>query len=84
MSLNGHETTVQTGSTVFIPQEVWVTFTNTGKEPLSLVFIFSKPGFEQYLRDGSVLEGEKATPISAEELTALRHKNEWHTIYKNP
>jgi len=83
-TLNGHATPVRTGGTVFIPSGVWITFKNTGQEPLSLVFIFSKPGFEQYLREGSVREGEKVIPFSPEELTALRHKHEWHTVYKNP
>jgi mannose-6-phosphate isomerase-like protein (cupin superfamily) len=83
-TLNGHATPVRTGGTVFIPSGVWITFKNTGQEPLSLVFIFSKPGFEQYLREGSVREGENVIPFSPEELTALRRKNEWHTVYKNP
>jgi mannose-6-phosphate isomerase-like protein (cupin superfamily) len=83
-TLNGRATPVRTGGAVFIPSGVWITFKNTGQEPLSLVFIFSKPGFEQFLREGSVREGEKVIPFSSEELTALRRKNEWHTVYKNP
>jgi mannose-6-phosphate isomerase-like protein (cupin superfamily) len=83
-TLNGRATPVRTGGSVFVPSGVWITFKNTGQEPLSLVFIFSKPGFEQYLREGSVREGEKVIPFSPEELTALRRKNEWHTVYKNP
>jgi mannose-6-phosphate isomerase-like protein (cupin superfamily) len=83
-TLNGRATPVRTGGTVFIPSGVWITFKNTGQQPLSLVFIFSKPGFEQYLREGSVRQGEKVIPFSPEELTALRRKNEWHTVYKNP
>jgi hypothetical protein len=61
-----------------------VTLKNRAHEPLGIIFIFSKPGFEQYLRQVSVPNGEKVMPLSPEELKALRQKNSWHTLFKTP
>lgn len=42
-----------------------ISLRNTGSEPLSIVFVFSKPGFEELMRDNSVLEGQPVPPMSA-------------------
>lgn len=72
------------GTTIYIPRNVHVTVTNTGADSLGLAFIFSKPGFEQLLRDISVPEGQPLVPLSAAELTAIRKRHEWHTVYEQP
>ena len=72
------------GATIYIPQRVRVTIENTGTEPLGIAFIFSKPGFEELLRDISVPEGQPLVPLSAAELTAIRKRHEWHTVYERP
>ena len=72
------------GATIFIPKDVRVTVRNTGSGPLSVAFFFSKPGFETFLRDMSVLDGEAFVPLSAEELRAIRKRHEWHTVYEQP
>jgi quercetin dioxygenase-like cupin family protein len=72
------------GATIYVPKNVRVTVENTGTEPLGLAFIFSKPGFEELLRDISVREGEPLIPLSAAELTAIRKRHEWHTVYERP
>ena len=55
---------VGAGSTVFAPPNTWVSVENIGKDPVSLIAVFSEPGFEDYMRAISVHEGEKNTPLS--------------------
>jgi len=49
---------------------------------MTIVLVSAKPGFEEYLRDTSVREGEPATPMSAEERARSLEKNAWHTLYE--
>ncbi len=46
------------GASVFIPAETWISAEVIGTEPVSLIAIFSEPGFEQYMRAISVREGD--------------------------
>ena len=80
-SLGGRESPVKSGATVYIPRNVSISVRNTGNEPLGIAFVFSKPGFEDLMRDNSVLEGQPVTPISAEERERIRQKHRWHTVY---
>ena len=68
----------ETGATIFIPRETRVTIRNTGSEPVSIAFFFSHPGFEEYLRDTSALEGEAYVPLTPEELGTIRQRHSWH------
>jgi hypothetical protein len=68
------------GGTVFIPAYTWVSVKNAGTETVSVVFVFSAPGFENYMRFDSVLANEKVTPLSLEEQKECAH--EGHVIYK--
>jgi quercetin dioxygenase-like cupin family protein len=81
VSLGERESRVSTGATVYIPRNVSISARNTGSEPLGIAFIFSKPGFEELMRDNSVLEGQPVTPISAEERERIRQKHRWHTVF---
>jgi len=72
---------VTEGATIYIPRDTRVTSRNTNR-PMTIVLVFSKPGFEEYLRDTSVREGEPATPMSAEERARSLEKNAWHTLYE--
>lgn len=72
------------GATIYIPRNVRVTVENTGTEPLGIAFVFSKPGFEDLLRDVSVPEGQPLVPLSAAQLTAIRKQHEGHTVYERP
>lgn len=67
-------------STLYIPRNTVISLRNTGSEPLGVAFVFSKPGFEQLMRENSVPEGEPATPLSAEEQAEIRERHRWHTI----
>jgi quercetin dioxygenase-like cupin family protein len=65
---------------VFIPRDTWISASNTGTQDVHLVSIFSRQGFEQYLRAVSVKEGQTVNPISVDELQqarALGHATYW-------
>ncbi|HEU4885015.1 MAG TPA: cupin domain-containing protein [Longimicrobium sp.] len=83
-TLGGREGAISAGSTVYIPRNTRVSLRNTGSEPLGIAFIFSKPGFEQLMRENSVPEGQPATPVSAEEFARIRARHRWHTVYDQP
>lgn len=80
-TLGGRESHVSAGATVYIPRNVQISVRNTGTEPLGVAFVFSKPGFEELMRENSVLEGQPVTPISPEEREQIRKRNRWHTVY---
>jgi len=75
------ERDLHAGGTVFIPAYSWVSVKNAGTETVSVVFVFSAPGFENYMRCDSVLPEEKVIPLSTEGLKGCGH--EGHVIYKD-
>ena len=83
-SLNGRKAHVSAGATIYVPRNVTVGLVNDGSEPLGITFTFSKPGFEELMRDNSVPEGQPVTPISAEERARIQAKHRWHTIAGPP
>ena len=83
-SLNGRTARVTAGATIYIPRNVTVGLVNDGNEPLGVTFTFSKPGFEELMRDNSVPEGQPVTPISPEERARIQAKHRWHTIAGPP
>jgi len=79
--LGDQERDLHTGGMVFIPAYTWVSLKNNSTEPVSIVGIFSAPGFENHLRCVSVLPNQKPTPMSSEE-----HKQcdkDGHVVYKD-
>jgi quercetin dioxygenase-like cupin family protein len=73
---------VGAGATVFIPPDTWISVDNIGKEPVSLIAIFSAPGYEEYMRAISVREGEVNIPLSNNELDAIRKQHPHSVIYE--
>lgn len=73
--LDGKESKVGPGTIIFMPPNTGVRLTNDGKQPISLMAVFSRPGFDKYQRNISVPVGEPAKPLTAEELTAIRAKH---------
>lgn len=82
VTLGEREALVREGGTVYIPKNVRIALKNPGPERLTIVFVFPKPGFEDYLRDTSAPEGQSMSPMSAEDRAKVREKHEWHTIYE--
>jgi quercetin dioxygenase-like cupin family protein len=66
--LGGLERTLHAGGLVFIPADTSIELQNVGSEPISLVAIFSAPGFEDYMRCASVPSDQKPTTITRTEL----------------
>ena len=79
--LGDQERDLHAGGTVFIPAYTWVSVKNAGTETVSLVGVFSAPGFENHLRCVSVLPNQKPAPISPEEHNECDHQG--HVIYKD-
>src|SRR5687768_7180771 len=50
------EVPIRDGATIYIPRNTRVALRNTGPGPLAIVFFFSRPGFEAYLRETSAME----------------------------
>src|SRR5215468_9821934 len=80
VTLNEQDYEVQAGGMVFFPLNTWVSLRNTGTEPIQLIFIFSAPGFDQYMRCSSVPEGQLAPPIPPDELSKCVHQG--HVEYE--
>ena len=81
VTLNDKDYDVEAGGIVFFPARTWVSMKNTGPEPIQLLFLFSAPGFEKFMRCTSVEAGQPAPPISKDELRACVH--EGHAEYES-
>jgi len=84
VELGARSVAFSSGATIYIPKHVRIAVRNTGTEPLAIAFVFSRPGFEAYLRDTSVPEGQPVVPLTAEERRAIRARHRWHTEYEQP
>lgn len=73
---------VHAGATVFIPANTWISVSNIGGDVISLVFLFSAPGFEGFMRAESVLEGEKNTPVSKADDDEIQRRHSHDVIYQ--
>ena len=75
---------VHGGTTVFIPANTWIAVTNIGTDAISLVFVFSAPGFEDFMRAESVPEGQKVTPLSKAEDAEIMKQHAHAVFYAEP
>jgi quercetin dioxygenase-like cupin family protein len=75
---------VHAAATVFIPAGTWISLSNIGSEALSAVFVFSAPGFEEFMRAESVREGDKNVPVSQAEDEAIQKQHSHDVIYNEP
>jgi quercetin dioxygenase-like cupin family protein len=73
---------VHGGATVFAPAGTWISIVNTGKETIHGFFVFSAPGFEDFMRAESVREGEKVVPISKAEDAKICGRYARVVVYK--
>jgi mannose-6-phosphate isomerase-like protein (cupin superfamily) len=67
-------------SIAYIPRDTWVSAKNTSSHEIHLTAIFSRHGFDTYMRAISVKPGAPLTALTAEELTRLRaagHATYW-------
>jgi quercetin dioxygenase-like cupin family protein len=75
---------VHGGATIFVPANTWISATNIGAEPIHGVFVFSAPGFEEFMRAESAPEGQKITPLSKAEDARLMKEHVHAVIYAAP
>jgi len=75
---------VHGGATIFIPANTWISASNTGKEVIHIVFVFSAPGFDEFMRAESVREGEQVVPLTKAEDAAISAKHSHDVVYKEP
>ena len=81
-TLGAREATVREGTTLYIPPNTRVSLTNTGTQPLSIVFIFPRPEIvAAYYRELTVGEGQPAVPFSSEEFAAFRARHKEHVVF---
>jgi len=69
------------GATIYIPQATRVMLRNTGTKPLAVAYFFPQPGYEEYLRDTSVREGQSAPILSGPELAQIRQRHKAHIVF---
>lgn len=84
VSLGTSVKNVHGGATVFIPADTWISVNNVGQEAIHVVFVFSAPGFEDFMRAESVPEGEKLVPLTKTEDAAILAKHSHAVIYEGP
>jgi quercetin dioxygenase-like cupin family protein len=83
--LGDNERDLHAGGLVFIPQNTWISVKNVGADPMHLVFIFSAPGFEEYMRCMSVPASAKDSPAAKQPLTDADRKacsHQGHVVYE--
>ena len=79
--LGDRTATVGPGATIYIPQATRVMLRNTGGAPLAIAYFFPEPGYEEYLRDTSVREGQLAPVLSGPELAQIRERHKAHIVF---
>jgi quercetin dioxygenase-like cupin family protein len=72
---------VHAGATIFIPANTRIAVSNIGSEVISVLSVFSAPGFEEFMRAGSVREGEKNVPLSPAEDAEIQKRHSHAVIY---
>jgi quercetin dioxygenase-like cupin family protein len=75
---------VHAGATVFIPANTWISLDNIGNDGISMVAVFSAPGFEDLMRAASVREGEKNVPLTQAENDQIEKAHSSDVLYKEP
>src|SRR5215469_13636621 len=79
--LGTQERDVHAGAIVFIPSDTWISVKNAGNETINLAFVFSDPGFDEFMRCTSVPAGEpSSTRVTHDEFEDCQHKG--HVVYE--
>ena len=84
VSLGDRVKEVHAGATVFVPADTWIEVTNIGTDAIHGVFVFSGPGFDDFMRAESVPEGQKITPLTKAEDVQIMKQHAHAVIYAEP
>ncbi|HKW32367.1 MAG TPA: hypothetical protein VJN92_05155 [Candidatus Acidoferrum sp.] len=75
------ERDVHAGAIVFIPSDTSISLKNTANENINLAFVFSDPGYEEFMRCTLVPLGDPSSAtIRHDELRDCQHKG--HVMYE--
>jgi len=80
VTLGDREYEAHEGAVVFIPKGTWIGVRNKSQAPMTMVFAFPQPGFEEFLRSVSAPEGGQEPQLSATERARLERQH--HIVYK--
>jgi quercetin dioxygenase-like cupin family protein len=75
---------VHAGATIFIPANTRIAVSNIGTDAIGVLSVFSAPGFDEFMRAGSVREGEKNVSLSPTEDKAIQKKHSHDVVYEEP
>ncbi len=75
---------VHAGATVFAPANTWIEIANIGADAIHGVFVFSAPGFDDFMRAESAPEGQKITPLTKAEDARIMEQHAHAVIYAEP
>ena len=75
-TLNGKDYEVHDGGMIFAPSNTWMALENIGTDDIRLIFIYSAPGFEEYMRCTSTPAGQTAPQLSRDQLRACARKGD--------
>ena len=84
VSLGDKVREVHAGATIFMPANTFIEVTNIGSEAIHAVFVFSAPGFDDFMRAESVPEGQKMTPLTKDEDAQIIKRHAHAVIYAEP
>jgi len=84
VSLGNTVREVHGGATLFAPANTWIEVTNIGTDALHGVFVFSAPGFDDFMRAESVPDGQKVTPLTKAEDAQIMKEHAHAVIYAEP
>ena len=79
--VGGRTNDVHGGATIFAPANTWIQITNMGTDAIHGVFVFSAPGFDDFMRAESAPEGTKITPLSKAEDARITRQYASAVIY---
>jgi quercetin dioxygenase-like cupin family protein len=74
-TLGDNTVNVTKGTTIFIPHGTWHSIYNNSGKPGQMLWFVSKPGLEDFFREGSVKPGQPWTPLTPEEIAAIGRKH---------
>jgi hypothetical protein len=69
---------------IFAPANTWIEVTNIGSDAIHGVFVFSAPGFDDFMRAESVPEGQKIAPLTKAEDAQIMKQHAHAVIYAEP
>jgi len=79
--LGTQERDVHAEGVVFIPSGTWISLRNTGNESIHLAFVFSDPGFDEFMRCVSVpASASSSQPLSRDDFKECQQKG--HVVYE--